>query len=125
MGTCASISNTPFVTFSLNGQNVSGHEFFRTAGPGLIVLGLLSLAIAYGIWQERPWTRWAIVAFWLALLAMNIGLAWSVNGLAGAAGAIVALATFLLFVGWYLFGKSNVVEYYRALAQAEAARGSR
>jgi len=36
--------------------------------------------------------------------------------------AIIGVAVFVLLVGWYLLGKENVVEYYRALGREESAR---
>jgi FtsH-binding integral membrane protein len=113
--------NASFVKFTINGDPVTGHEFLRAVGPAFLVLGVLALAIAYSIWQERSWTRWLILGFWAAGLAVNIGLGWANSGARGAVSAIAGLAVVLLLVGWYLFGKENVVEYFHAVERQEGA----
>ena len=118
----AAALNTSFVRFTVNGDVVTGHEFLKTAGLALTVLGALALGIAYGIWQERPWTRWLILGFWATVVALDVGLGWAQAGLGGAASAVATLAVVLLLVGWYLFGKENVVEYFRALEHAARTR---
>ena len=122
LGVLAAATNARFVNFTVNGEAVTGHEFLATVGAGIAVMGVLALAIAYGIWQERSWTRWLILGFWAALVAMNVGLGWANSGTNGAVSAIISVAVFVLLVGWYLFGKENVVEYYRALGREESAR---
>ena len=122
LGVLAAATNARFVRFSIDGDTVTGHEFLATTGAGMTVMGVLALAIAYGIWQERSWTRWLILGFWTAVVAMNVGLGWANSGPSGAVSAVVAVALFVLLVGWYLFGKENVVEYYRALGREESAR---
>jgi FtsH-binding integral membrane protein len=112
--------NASFVTFRINGDVVTGHEFLRTAGPAFFVLGVLALAIAYSIWQERSWTRWLVLSFWAAAVAVNVGLGWANSGARGAVSAIAGLAVLLVFVAWYLFGKQNVVEYFHALERQSA-----
>ena len=122
LGVLAAATNARFVNFTVNGEAVTGHEFLATAGAGVAVMGVLALAIAYGIWQERSSTRWLMVGFWAAVVAMNVGLGWANSGTNGAMSAIISLAVFVLLVGWYLCGKENVVEYYRALGREESAR---
>jgi hypothetical protein len=117
----AAALNARFVKFTINGDAVTGHEFLHTGGPAFFVLGVLALAIAYSIWQERSWTRWLILGFWAAGLAVNVGLGWADSGARGAVSAIAGLAVLLLLVGWYLFGKESVVEYFHALERQEAA----
>jgi hypothetical protein len=111
--------------YTLNGEVVTGLEFLKHAGLLFIALGATALAAAYAIWKEHSWSRWAIMAFWLAQLAGALGTGWSDSGVAGAAGAVASLLLALVLVGWYLFGKENVVEYYRALAKGEAAVAAR
>jgi hypothetical protein len=50
-----------------------------------------------------------------------LALGWANSGARGAGSAIAGLAVLLLLVGWYLFGKENVVEYFHALEGHEAA----
>jgi hypothetical protein len=102
-------------SYSINGQSVSGSEFLAQAGPYLGAVGLLSLLIGFGIWRERPWTRWVIVAFWAVSLAGGAGLGWSRSGLGGAAGGLAQSLLPAILATWYCFGKDNVVAYYRAL----------
>jgi len=107
--------NASFVSYTVNGEAVSGHEFLLSAGVAFAALGALSLAIAFGIWRERVWTRYLILVFWAVVVAANIGLGWAQSRISGVLSAVAGIATVLLLVGWYLFGKENVVEYYRAL----------
>jgi len=111
--------------YSINGERVTGSEFLERAGVLLGILGVSSLAGAYAIWREYPWSRWAIVAFWVAQVAGAIGFGWADSGIGGAAGAVASLLTVLVLVGWYLFGKENVVEYYQGLEKDAAARAAR
>ena len=111
--------------YSINGERVTGSEFLERAGVLLGILGVSSLAGAYAIWREYPWSRWAIVAFWVAQVAGAIGFGWADSGIGGAAGAVASLLTLLVLVGWYLFGKENVVEYYQGLEKDAAARAAR
>ena len=108
-------------TYTMNGEAVSGMEFLRDGGLIYGLGGAAALAAAYGIWRERSWSRWAMVAFWIAQIAGAIGVGWADSGLAGAAGAVASLSLILIVAWWYLFEKSNVVEYYRALEKQEAA----
>jgi hypothetical protein len=112
-------------TYTINGEEVTGAEFLRSAGPLFAVLGIAALAIAYAIWQERAWSRWAIVAFWVAQLAGAVGLGWADGGIGGAAGAVASLLLVVTLVAWYLFGKENVVAYYQSLGKEDSAREAR
>lgn len=111
--------------YTIDGETVTGPEFLRRAGVLYAALGGSALAAAYAIWQERSWSRWAIVAFWVAQLAGAIGFGWAASGWGGAAAAIASLLLILILVGWYLFDKENVVEYYRSLEKAESAAEAR
>ena len=62
------------------------------------------------------------LGFWATVVALDVGLGWAQAGLGGAASAVATLAVVLLLVGWYLFGKENVVEYFRALEHAARTR---
>jgi hypothetical protein len=111
--------------YTIDGEVVSGPEFLQRAGVYYATLGGSALAAAYAIWQERSWSRWAIVAFWVAQLAAAIGFGWASSGWAGVAGAVASLLLLAILVGWYLFDRENVVEYYRSLEKMEAAADAR
>jgi len=111
--------------FTINGESVSGSEFLARAGLLFLVLAISSGATAYAIWREYAWSRWAIVAFWVAQVAGALGFGWAGGGFGGAVGTVASMLTVLVLVGWYLFGKENVVEYYRTLEKDAAAREAR
>lgn len=117
--------NASFVRYTINGEAVSGHEFMRTAGAAFGATGIASLAIAFGIWKERWWSRYVIMAFWAVVVAMNVGFGWAQSGFGGVASAVAGSALVVVLVGWYLFGKENVVEYYQALEREQAAEATR
>lgn len=100
--------------FSINGEAVSAGEFLRRVGLGWGLAGATCLAAGIGIWRERAWARPMMIAFWLIVSALLLGLAISLNGIS----VVVDLAYGITAVGgaaWYLYGKENVVAYYRAL----------
>lgn len=107
--------------YTIDGEAVTGSEFLRRAGVLYAAVGGSALAAAYAIWQERSWSRWAIVGFWIAQIAGAVGFGWAEGGITGAVGAVAAMLLTLVVVGWYLFDKDNVVAYYRGLEKSEAA----
>jgi len=111
--------------YTIEGEAVSGPEFLRRVGIYYVTLGVSALAAAYAIWRERSWSRWAIVVFWVAQLAAAVGFGWATSGVSGVAAAVGSLLLVLILVGWYLFGKENVVEYYRSLDRLAAAEQAR
>ena len=117
--------NASFVRYTINGDTVSGHEFLRTAGAAFGAMGISSLAIAFGIWKERGWSRYMIMGFWAVVLATNIGFGWAQSGFGGVVSAVAGSALLVVLVGWYLFGKESVVEYYQALEREQAAEATR
>jgi hypothetical protein len=120
---CLALFNA--ASYTINREPVTGLEFVERVGPRFAVLGISCLAIAYAIWREYPWNRWAIVAFWTVQVVGAVGSGWSAGGLRGAVDSMASLLTVLVVVGWYLFGKENVVAYYRSLEQERAARNAR
>lgn len=99
----------PSATFSVNGQQVTREYFTSVALPPIILTGSIFLAIWYGFWRERPWSRHLVMVFWL--LPMVLILAVSPDGL-----AIGELMINAAIAGWYFYFKRNVVDYYQALA---------
>lgn len=112
-------------TYSIDGEIVTGPEFLGRAGVLYAALGGSAVAAAYAIWRERSWSRWAIVGFWLVQVAGAVGFGLADSGVGGVAAAIASYLLVLILVGWYLFDKENVVEYYRSLQKAEAADEAR
>jgi uncharacterized membrane protein YtjA (UPF0391 family) len=112
-------------TYRIEDDLVSGWEFLQRAGLYYVAVGGSAVAAAYAIWRERSWSRWAIGFFWLAQLGGAIGFGWANSGMAGAVAGIASLLIVLLLVGWYLFDKDNVVEYYKSLEKLEASEAAR
>jgi hypothetical protein len=76
--------------------------FLGVVGAVIIILGIVGLAIAWGLWTLRPWAR--IVAIILAILGILISVGGVVSALAGVTagwGSLVFLAIDLLIL-WYL-----------------------
>jgi hypothetical protein len=88
----------------------SGCATRRGPGPVLgmlmLVSGALLLTIGFGIRNRKRWARPLILAFWLLEGALNV-LAYVRGG-----QARLLWAPFLLFSGWYLYRKQNVVGYF-------------
>jgi hypothetical protein len=113
----ASFSTGPF---TWNDRPVSRAQFLGYLPLFLLVFSVPVVyfgVIALGVWRERSWTRHAVLAMWLIVAADLIG-----QGFAGELGLATALgwsSVYLATVGWYFYGKANVVAYYRALESRE------
>jgi hypothetical protein len=107
-------------SFEFNGEPVTRAEFLRrmpTAALIMLAIATYFAALAVGVWRERAWVRPAVLVLWLGVSAFLVG-----QGIGGNVGLIEALAwstIYMGFVGWYFYGKSNVVAYYRALEKRE------
>jgi hypothetical protein len=121
LGVLAAAFDVGFFTFTIDDQQVGGRESLSVAGVAAASIGISLLASAYGIWRERSWARWAMIAFWILVLASNVGVGWSDSGLSGVARATAGMLLPIVLAVWYLFGREQVVEYYRMLELEEDA----
>ena len=78
----------------------------------LLGLGILLLTIAFGIRARRRWARPLILAVWLLEGAVNV------IGFVRSGQAYLLWVPFLLFSGWYLYKKQNVVGYFARSREA-------
>lgn len=102
--------------YEVNYQPVSGREFLREAGVPFLAIGALLFAIGRGLQLERPWTRSMMLCFWILLGVAVFVFGVRDSGVARALFDGVVTAGLPLVVSWwYLYDKSNVVRYYRAL----------
>lgn len=103
-------------SYSINGEAVSGPEFFREAGLLFGTLGILMLVIGLGLWLERAWTRMLMMGYWGVLAVAGVAqLVTGSSTVGDAIGFIVESLIALALAGWYLYGKDNVVAYYQRL----------
>lgn len=101
-------------SYSIGDESVSGREFLRRAGLPILAVGVAALIACYGTWRERKWGRQSIIAFWLVFLVAMTALGWQESRWEGALSAVGSSLVPLGILPWYLFGKRNVVAYYRA-----------
>src|SRR2546429_1812971 len=62
LGVLAAATNARFVKFTVNGEAVTGHEFFATARAGIGGIGVPALAVALGGLPGGSGDRWLIPA---------------------------------------------------------------
>ena len=126
MGFALALALAPFGrgSYFINNQPVSGPTFFREAWPSYLLAVGLHAVIAFGLWRERPWVRWLLLAYWPAF---GILLAVFYLRHPEAVPDVVGTALFSVLASvvawWYLYRRQNVVTYFRALEQR--ARGER
>ena len=99
----------PSASYYINDQQVTQEYFASHALPPIIIAGGMLLAIWYGFWRERPWSRHLVMVFWLLPLVFLIAV--YPDGF-----VIVELMIHVAIAGWYFYLKRNVVDYYRGLA---------
>jgi hypothetical protein len=103
-------------TYTISGQRVSGPEFLRRAGVWFAGAGACCLAIAYALWRERPWAREVMLGTWILLVMVGSGSLVAKMGISSEAMIGMLEALLLAVLGaWYLYRKSNVVDYFEAV----------
>lgn len=101
--------------FTHNGQAISGPQFLRVAGPTFVVVGLLFVAIGWGLWRTKWWARPLIMFYWLAITVIIIAVSWGTpEGLTQALGTLASVVPLAAIAWWYLYRKENVVAYFAA-----------
>src|SRR5262245_23584715 len=101
--------------FTINGQEADPIVFLRAYGWVLLLPGLLAAPIAYAIRYERPWSRDAVILWWVAFGALFVVFNLAVNSPSSVLKPLVNAAVGLGFSWWYLYRKPTVVAYYEAL----------
>lgn len=99
-------------TFTMNGERVSGPEFFRRAGLLFAGVAVLMGAISVGLWRKRTWVRPLMLCYWLLAAAMS-----AVLPVASGGERWVNVVTMLIagaVAAWYLYAKANVRAYFEA-----------
>lgn len=109
------LSAGPLITYEINEQPVTQAYFASHALPPIVLAGGVLLAIGYGFWKERSWSRELVMGFWLLVGVCVLAL----TAYAPPTKKMFALGDLVIDVGiavWYFYFKPNVVEYYRSLA---------
>ena len=96
------------------GETFSSWDALTHGGLSLPLAGCVCIAIGVGIWEERPWSRHLMIAYWIMSFATGVGRATTINGLSVALTTTIFTGIFVL-TGWYLYAKENVVAYYKSL----------
>ncbi|HEY0969553.1 MAG TPA: hypothetical protein VGE02_01110 [Gemmatimonadales bacterium] len=121
----------------VNGTELSATAFLLRFFLPTVGTTLLTMAVVYGIWKERAWTRRVLLASWLWIAASVAIYTFAtpvsppgVSYPAGFAlwmqvsrlgGVLLPLAGFAASA-WYLYRKPNVVAYFAAIERARARR---
>lgn len=84
-------------------------------GGLLLILGIASLVVAYGLFKAKKWA-WTISVI-LSVISIGMGI---VSIVTGNIGAVVSIAISGLIL-YYLY-RPHVKEYFGKLTQAEAAK---
>jgi len=103
----------------INGNEVSPWEAFNYGWPfflGIIVWGFVHGIIAYSLWFQRTWAREAIIAFNVFIPILFV-LAVIFIPISPDLIVILFLIILLMFSAWYLYFKSNVVNYFDSLEE--------
>jgi hypothetical protein len=108
-------------TYVIGDETVSGPEFLRRGGLMWIAVSGLMLAISYMLYRHDPDSRPLMIAFWVMFGVISLTQPFL---LPGEASVDVTWVIALTIAIWYLYFKPNVVAYYRALRDAEAARAA-
>ena len=103
-------------TYTVDAVPVPGHEFLRGYGLMFIPPGFVAALIAWAIWRELPWSRAAILYWWVLYAAICVALEARENGLRLEALFAAKLAAVGFSASaWYLYRKLSVVAYFQFL----------
>ena len=119
----------PFTSrYTYNALPVTRAEFIQKSWPLLVGFPVAAgcvLAIVYALWRELPWSRRAIITYWVvSLVALSLMAIISGN----AADLLTSVAMFGGIIGllaWYLYRKPSVRAYYSAIGALPHNRATR
>jgi hypothetical protein len=103
----------------MGGERVTRREWLHIAAPLVAVIGMLMLAVAYGLRSKKPWARHCAMAIPVLIVtyALVTGSLHLIYGVvmwrAIMDGTLLGVAT-----GWYFYHKPNVVCYFANLSRA-------
>jgi hypothetical protein len=109
-------------TYSINEEAVSGPEFLRRIGILWATSGVTMIGIAYALWKELSWSR-PVMMFWWLVTAVMLGVAAIQDGQA-VLSSVLSVGAGAAVAAWYLYGRHNVVAYYRSLEASEHRHAS-
>lgn len=64
-------------SYSIGHRPVTGAAFLRVGGPAFGLVGGWFVAIALGLWRDKPWSRPLMLAYWPVSTAVGIALVWN------------------------------------------------
>lgn len=98
------------------GQHLAREYFGSLAILGIFWGGML-LAIAYGFWKEKPWSRHLVIGYWLIGYLSILVCLWMYGDTLRPIlmAEFVPHTIFLAIATWYFYLKPNVVDYYLGL----------
>lgn len=96
----------PFGTYTINGRNVMFSELWSSGAAVLfIIIGAALLSSAIGMYRARNWGRIVFMALilspWLLVAVLDRNL-----------NALIPAMFPLMILGWYLFLKPTVKQYF-------------
>ena len=99
--------------FSILDEPVDQLEWSRRMGPFIVVLSWLTFVATYALMKERSWSRHVIIVILIGLTVME----FTVQGKGPEDGFSFGCSGIVLLVlaSLYLYGKQNVVDYYKEL----------
>ncbi|HEU5211118.1 MAG TPA: hypothetical protein VFU06_17100 [Longimicrobiales bacterium] len=107
-------------SYSINNTPVTGPEFLRQVGWLFGAVGVVCIAVSYGLFKERIWTRPLMLSYWTLLGAYLLGDAIGRNSSEDLIGALLFTCVTLGSASAYLYLRKSVTDYYRTIATSEA-----
>jgi len=107
-------------SYSINNIPVTGPQFLRQAGWLFGAAGVVCIAVSYGLFKERIWTRPLMLSYWTLLGAHLLGDAFGRKSTEDVIGALLFTCVTLGSASAYLYLRKSVRDYYRTIATSGA-----
>ena len=113
LGAAFVLTAAGLLPYKIAGQTVTREAWWRIS-PILPVVSACAAAIAFGIRRRRPWTRHLVMLLW-PTLALAACVSYRLGDIPESVlvRALAEPAILTVLCGWYLYRKTNVVEYFR------------
>jgi hypothetical protein len=119
----------PFASqYTYNGLPVTRAEFIQKSWPLLVaflVAAGCAFAIVYALWRELPWSRRAIIGYWVVTLVALTLMAIILGSPEDLLTSVVMFGGIVGLLSWYLYRKPSVRAYYSAIRALPHNRATR